>query len=352
MKFGIFLPMSGALARIDNVIRASQAAESLGYDSVWVYDMSLTQTRDNYRNNLVCGSWEDIDPDGDPNFVEPFTTMSAIAAVTSTIEIGSAVIQLPLYNPIVVARQAANIDVLSRGRLRLGVGIGSRINFFREGYDRLHFPFRKRGYIFDEYLRAIRQLWESKSPSSFAGKYIQFSDLELYPKPISPKIFIGSGVADKGLRRVMEFGDGVIFPYRSPQEIKANVQKIKEAALKRGSDPSKIEIAQTVFTSMGRTSEEARAQLTATIEVHAKGFGSKAMSTDELSRHEGRTVTTDHLMQMSLVGTAKEIVKGIETFREAGLQHPILAMIFRGKDSTALIDNLKPFAKDIMPSFK
>lgn len=352
MKFGLFLPMSGALARIDEVIKATLAAESLGYDSVWVYDMSLTQTRDNYRNNLVCGSWEDIDPQGDPEFVEPLTTMSALAAVTSKIEIGSAVIQLPLYNPLVVARQAANIDILSHGRLRLGVGIGSRINFFRAGYDHIHFPFRKRGYIFNEYLGTIRQLWGSKSPSSFDGKYVQFSDLEFYPKPVGAKILIGSGVAERGLKRVLQYGDGVIFPYRSPEEIRTNVQKIRNEAPKYGRDASKIEIAQTVFTSIGKTLEQAKAQLAPTIEVHAKGFGSKAMSTDELSRHEGHVVTTDHLMEMSLVGTSENIVKGVESFREAGLQHPILAMIFRGRDANAFIENMKVFARDVISSFK
>lgn len=352
MKFGVFLPMSGALARIEEVFKATKAAELLGYDSVWTYDMSLTHTRENYRNNLVCGSWEDIDPDANPEFVEPFTTMAALAAVTSKIEIGSAVIQLPLYNPLVVARQAANIDVLSHGRLRLGVGIGSRINFFREGYDRIHFPFPKRGYIFDEYLRAMRQLWNSKGSSSFKGKYVQFTDLELYPKPIGVKILIGSGVAEKGLRRVLEFGDGVIFPYRSPHEVSENVQKIRKEAPKYGRKASDITIAQTVFTSIGQTTDQARTQLERTIEEHAKGFGSKAMSTDELSRHEGHVVTTDHLMQMSLVGTPSDIIKGLEAFKEAGLQHPILAMIFRGSDASSFIENMKVFANEVIPSFR
>lgn len=352
MKFGIFLPNSGAIASIQNIISASKAAESLGYDSVWVYDMSLTHTRENYRNNLVCGSWEDIDPEGNPNFVEPFTSMAAIASVTESILIGSAVIQLPLYNPLVVARQAANIDLMSNGRLRLGVGIGSRINFFRQGYDRLHFPFRKRGYIFNEYLRAIRQLWNANEPISFLGKYVQFSDLELYPKPISKKILIGSGVAEKGLQRVLDFGDGVIFPYRAPSEIKENVEKIRNAAQTQGKDYRKIEIAQTVFTCIGTSKEEAEARLAPTIEEHAKGFGGKAMSTDELSRHQGHLVTVDKLMQMSLVGGRNDIVKKLEEFREAGLEHPILAMIFRGKDSGAFIENMKAFAKDVIPSFR
>jgi alkanesulfonate monooxygenase SsuD/methylene tetrahydromethanopterin reductase-like flavin-dependent oxidoreductase (luciferase family) len=345
------LPMSGALANVKTVVEASKAAEELGYNSVWVYDMSLTQTRDNYRNNLVCGSWEDIDPEGNPDFIEPFTTMAAIAGATNSIGIGSAVIQLPMYNPLVVAKQATNIDILSRGRMTLGVGIGSRINFFRAGYDHIHFPFRKRGEIFNEYLRAIRQLWSSSAPSSFSGKYVQFSDLELFPKPISGKIWIGSGVADKGLGRVVEFGDGVIFPYRSPREIKANIVKIREEAPKHGRNLEQIEIAQTIFTCIGKTSEEARALLTPTITVHAKGFGGKAMSTDELAQHLGHSVSIQNLMDMSLVGTTGEIIRGIEEFSEAGLQHAILAMIFRGKDLASFVSNMRVFAKEVLPSF-
>lgn len=351
MKFGIFLPMSGALASVHNVVRASVEAESLGFDSVWGYDFSLAQTRDNYLHNILYGSWDDVSPEDDPNIVEPFTAMSAIASVTSTIEIGTSVLELPLYNPILVARQAASIDILSRGRLRLGVGIGSRISFLRSGYDHLHFPFTKRGHIFDEYVRAIKQLWESKSPSSFAGKYIQFTDLEVYPKPVSPKIFIGSGVAEKGLKRVMELGDGVILPYRPPEEIKANVQKIRDECGKRGRDPNTVEIAQTIFTCLGTTTENAKSFLAPTIELHARGFGGKAMSTDQLSRHESRAITTEDLMHMSFVGTGRDIVKKIETYREAGLEHPIMAMVFRGKDMTAYINNLKAFAKEVLPSF-
>ena len=126
--------MSGALASVDNVVRASVEAESLGYDSVWGYDFSLAQTRDNYLHNILYGSWDDVSPKDNPNIVEPFTTMSAIASVTSSIEIGTSVLELPLYNPILVARQAANIDILSRGRLRLGVGIGRKMPNFIDDF--------------------------------------------------------------------------------------------------------------------------------------------------------------------------------------------------------------------------
>ena len=75
------------------------------------------------------------------------------------------------------------------------------------------------------------------------------------------------------------------------------------------------------------------------------------MSTDQLSRHEGHAITTEELLHMSLVGTSGDIIKKIEAYREAGLQHPILAMVFRGKDMNAYLSNLKTFAQEVITSF-
>ncbi len=336
MKFGITLPDHGALAGIENVLAAGREAESLGYDSVWVGDFSHTHTRENHLYNTACGSSEDIEPDSDPDFIEPFTTMAALAAVTRSITIGSCAIQLPIYNPITFAKQAAALDLLSHGRMMLGIGIGSAIGFFRKGYDRINFPFRKRGYIFNEYIRAIEQLWWSSTPSSFQGKYLQFSGLELYPKPKSLKILIGSGVAPKGLERVIKFSNGVILSFRKPSETKVNVETIREEAKKHNRDPDGFEIAQTIFACIGKTNEGARKVLTPTIAAHAQGFGSRAMSTDEQAHRKKRNVSVDDLLQMSFVGTADDIIKQIEIYKDAGLKHAIMFLTFRGKDISAL----------------
>ncbi|MGI0090533.1 MAG: LLM class flavin-dependent oxidoreductase [Nitrososphaerales archaeon] len=352
MKFGFTLPDHGPLASIENVLKAGTEAEALGYDSIWVGDFSITHTRDNHRFNVACGSAEDVDPDSDPNFVEPFTAMAALAAQTKSIRIGSCAIQLPLYNPLTFAKQATALDLLSGGRVTLGIGIGSAIRFFRRGYDHIHFPFPRRGYIFDEYITAVEQLWRSKSPSSFNGKYLQFSDLELYPKPTkSLKILIGSGVAEKGLRRVMDFSDGVILSFRTPSESKTNVATISDEAKKRGSDISEFEIAQTIFTCIGRTTEEARSVLTPTIATHAEGFGTRAMNTDEQA-HRKRNLTVEDLLRMSFVGTADEIIKQIETFEAAGVNHAIMLLTFRGKTAASLLEAMKTFATEVMPSFQ
>ena len=253
MKFGFFLPLSGALASIQNVRSAALEAERLGYDSVWMQDRSLTQSRENFLNHLVCGSVEDIDPNKDPDFFEPLTTLAALATLTNRIRLGTSVLQLPLYNPILLAKQAANIDLLSQGRFDLGVGIGSAISYARSGFEKLHFPFQRRGAIFDEYAKALKQLWYSSGPSSFDGKYVRFTDLELFPKPKGLRLFVGSGVRERGLRRVFDFGDGVIFPYQNPAKCKESVSKIRAGLRTRGRGSGEIEIGQTVYCAIGRS---------------------------------------------------------------------------------------------------
>src|SRR5580698_10321766 len=120
MKFGVRLPNSGPLANRENIVRVAGEAERLGYHSVWVHDHVLWGS-DQHRTHLSAGSAEALTEAQRPNFYESVTTLSYIAGRTSRIRLGVAVIVLPLRNPLVLARQLANLDVLSEGRLILGV---------------------------------------------------------------------------------------------------------------------------------------------------------------------------------------------------------------------------------------
>lgn len=351
MRFGFFLPLSGALASIPNVVQGAEAAESLGYDSVWVQDRSLTQTRENYLNHLVCGSVEDIDRLGDPNFLEPLTMLAALAVKTRSIRLGTSVLQLPVYDPLVLAKQAASIDALSGGRLNMGVGIGTGITYARRGFENIHIPFSKRGAIFDEYASAIRILLSSKSPSSFDGKYVQFSNLELFPKPVSLKLLVGSGVAPKGLRRIVEYGDGVIIPYRTPPESLVTTSTIREALQRSGRNENGFVMAQTVYACIGKTTEDARALLAPTIALRARGFAGKSMSTDVHAGASKRGVSDKDFFEMSLVGTRRDIIDQIERYHEAGVDELVMVLVFRGKNVDALLDTSKTFANEVMHSF-
>lgn len=351
LRFGFFLPLSGALAKIQNVTNAARAAEELGYDSLWVQDRSLTQTRENYLNHLVCGSVEDIDRSGNPDFFEPLTTLSALAAITNKIRLGTSVLQLPLYNPILLAKQAANIDALSQGRMNLGVGIGTGISYARRGFDNLHFPFGRRGAIFDEYVTALRQLWHSNSPTTFKGKYVEFTNLELFPKPEGLRLLLGSGVGEKGLKRVLDFADGIILPYRNPDLSGQSVMKIREGLQVRGRSEDEIDIGQTVYCSIGKSTDEAKARLYPTISARSRGFSGRAMSTDQKSSGSTSSLAAEDFFGMSLVGTANEVARQVERFEKAGVDHLVMILVFRGHEYSSLLKAMSGFAKDVIPSF-
>ncbi len=124
MKFGIRLPNSGPLATRKNIVEVADSAERLGFESVWVHDHILWGT-EQHRTHLSAGSAEALDESQKPNFYESITTLSYIAGRTSNVKLGIAVLVLPLRNPLVVAKQLANVDVLSEGRLIVGVAPGA-----------------------------------------------------------------------------------------------------------------------------------------------------------------------------------------------------------------------------------
>ena len=150
----------------------------------------------------------------------------------------------------------------------------------------------------------------------------------------------------------MEFSNGVILSFRKPSETKINVETIRNEAKKRGRDFREFEIMQTIFTCLGKTREEAKAVLSPTIATHAAGFKTQAMNTDEKAHRKKRNITVEDLLEMSFVGTADDIIKQIQTFADAGVTQPVMLLTFRGTDVRNLLDTMKSFAKEVIPSFR
>ena len=139
------------------------------------------------------------------DWIDPMIGLSFAAAATSTIAIGTGVLLLPEHNPVVVAKQAATLDTLSRGRLTLGIGVG----WSREEFDALGVPFERRGARTKEYVEAIRTLWRD-DVASFDGEFVNFDAVRVNPKPVRDRripIVLG-GNSDTALRRVAAWGDG------------------------------------------------------------------------------------------------------------------------------------------------
>jgi len=190
MKFGICLPLRLKASASQNIDIAVDAQE-LGFDSVWVSDHIIMPEK--HR-----GMFSDV-------FCEPFPLLSYISAVTSTISLGTSVIILLYRNPLAVAKQIATLHILSGGRVIFRMSPG----WMREEFDTLGVPFKSRGRMTYEYIKAIREVWESESPS-FGGEFYTFSEIEFEPKPVQlsvPPILI-AGSSEYAVQRAALLGDG------------------------------------------------------------------------------------------------------------------------------------------------
>ncbi|MGI0081644.1 MAG: LLM class flavin-dependent oxidoreductase, partial [Nitrososphaerales archaeon] len=180
MKFGVRLPNSGPLANRANMIQVALEAELLGFHSIWVHDHILWGS-EQHRTHLSAGSAEALDESQKPNFYESITTLSYLASMTKKVKLGMAVLVLPLRNPVVAAKQLANLDILSEGRLIVGVAPGAP-NITKSEFAAVGVSYEERGKVTDEYMAAIRKIWSENLPS-FSGKYTNFNEVQIFPKP-------------------------------------------------------------------------------------------------------------------------------------------------------------------------
>jgi probable F420-dependent oxidoreductase len=187
MRFGIALPQYGP-ANADGLTRAARQAEDLGFDDVWAADHIAVPVGVPYPPSFL---------------VESLVTLSFAAAVTQRVGLGTSVLVLPLRRPVVVAKQLASLDLLSSGRLILGVGAG----WLEAEFDACGVPFARRGDLTDEAVDVLRACW-SASPTAFDGPTVSFSDMKVQPLPgRHVPIWVG-GTSERALRRAVEKGDG------------------------------------------------------------------------------------------------------------------------------------------------
>ncbi|HEY5787422.1 MAG TPA: LLM class F420-dependent oxidoreductase [Microlunatus sp.] len=138
------------------------------------------------------------------DWLDPMITLSYAAAATSTIKLATGILLLPEHNPVVVAKQVASLDRLSRGRFKLGVGIG----WSAEEFQALGVPFERRGLRTASYVAAMRTLW-AHDVASFESEFVSFSSIRVNPKPLQDALpVIVGGNSDSALRRVAAWGDG------------------------------------------------------------------------------------------------------------------------------------------------
>jgi probable F420-dependent oxidoreductase len=216
------------------VLDVAAAADEAGIDQLVLPD------------HVVIGSRTDRYPFGafpyppDEPWLEPLTTLAAIAARTERVRLATGVLIAPLRPPLVLAKTAATLDVLSRGRLDLGVGTGWQPEEFAQPGQ----PFAGRAARLDDTVRACRALWTEPPPVSFSSSTVQFTDLWCEPRPAQPggiPVWFGGGPTDRTARRIAALGDGWLPVGVMPAaELAAGIERIRAAYRDAGRDPAAL----------------------------------------------------------------------------------------------------------------
>ena len=155
MKVGV-IPVNIDVESIDQVVDLARLAESLKYESVWTQERVMAPL--DYKSIYPYNASGRLGLPPETNCLDPLVALAAVAAVTTEIRIGTGVNILSQVNPLYLAKQAASLDFVSKGRFILGVGIG----WLREDYEALGVPFERRGARFDDYLEAMRKVWSTE----------------------------------------------------------------------------------------------------------------------------------------------------------------------------------------------
>jgi probable F420-dependent oxidoreductase len=214
LKFGLTAINGGATSYPEALAGVAQAAEMAGFDSLWAGE-----------HHVLAASSTMIPATS--RFLNPVVALTYAAAYTRTIRLGTGVLLLPQHQPLILAKELASLDVLSGGRLIVGIGVG----WAEAEFEALGVPFHERGALADEYLAAMRAIWSEGTPA-YHGRYVSFQDVVAYPHPVqqpAPRIVVG-GRAAAVLRRAVEQANGWYGFALDLDETAALLAQLREAA--------------------------------------------------------------------------------------------------------------------------
>jgi probable F420-dependent oxidoreductase len=230
----------------DHLLEHAIAAEEAGADRVLVSDhVAFGEHLDAYaRPELggVAGGRQPTGPDG--LWLEPLTVLTFVAARTSRVRLGTSILLAALRRPVVLAKTAATLDVLSGGRLDLGVGVGWQ----REEYDAAGLDFDTRGRALDHTLAVCQTLWQ-ETRASFADDRLTFEHIHQMPKPAQPggvPIWVSGTVNDAVVRRLARFGSGWIPWGDDAANLAESIPRVRERVRALGRDPSDLRVVGTL----------------------------------------------------------------------------------------------------------
>ena len=220
MKFDLWMPTASPMATAELLDAVAHEAEARDIATIWVGEHVVLFS--DYASHYPYADDGRIPAPRGSGLLEPLLTLTYLAARTSSVRLGTAMLLLPQRNPVYVAKEVATLDWLSGGRVDLGIGVG----WLKEEFDALNTPWPQRGKRTDEYLEVLRTLWCDPT-STFHGESYELPDCEMYPKPVQqahPPIHIG-GETPAALRRAARHGGWHTFN-RSPVELGAALAEL------------------------------------------------------------------------------------------------------------------------------
>jgi probable F420-dependent oxidoreductase len=230
------LPIGGAATGPEAIAAVARRAEELGYDSLWVWERFLFPVNPQVPYIATPdGSY----PEAFKTVLDPLETLTYAAAHTSRVALGTSVLDMPYYNPILLARRLTTLDVLSGGRLRVGLGLG----WCKDEFDAVGRPMKGLGRLADEFITVLKAIWTT-DPVEFHGEFYHLPKSIIQPKPVQkphPSIYLAA-YAPTGLKRAATIANGWN-PVGVPIDgMKQMSEALKGMAQEAGRDPAEVEV--------------------------------------------------------------------------------------------------------------
>ncbi len=265
MRFGFALPQVGSAVGPEALVTVAKRAEDLGFDSLWVLDRILWPVNPRAPYPIGDGSL----PVKYKSVLDPLETLTFAAAHTRRIALGTSVLNLPWYTPVLLARRLTTLDILSAGRLKVGFGIG----WSPDEYEAAGVTWQERGKRADELIQALKKIWTT-DPVEFQGKYYRIPKSVIGPKPVQkphPPVYMAA-YTPSAMKRVAAEANGW-FPVGIPLSgVGPMFEGIKGMAKEAGRDPSVLELMVRANVEISDSSpiQKDRVDFTGTLEQIAE----------------------------------------------------------------------------------
>ncbi len=236
MRVGFLLPQLGPVSSREAIVRVAKRAEELGFDSLWVVDRLLYPVK---PQSKYPGTPDGSLPEQYKRVFDPLATLSFVAGQTERISLGTSVLDMPYYNPVILARQLTTLDLLSNGRLRVGFGQG----WSKDEHDAAGTSMKSRAERADEFISVLKAIWTT-DPVEFHGKYFQIPRSFIQPKPAQkphPPIYLAA-YSSGALKRAATLANGWL-PVGIPiDNLKEMTTQLRSTAQSAKRNPNELKV--------------------------------------------------------------------------------------------------------------